>query len=40
MDCPICKDGVIVHIKNDTEDFYGCGECGNVWENVNDIKIL
>jgi uncharacterized Zn finger protein len=38
MDCPICKDGIIVHIKNETEDFYGCGECGNVWKNITDIK--
>ena len=36
--CPICKDGIIEHIKNEIEDFYGCGECGNVWETFDSIK--
>ena len=38
--CPVCKDGIIEHIKDETEDFYGCGECGNVWETIDSIKSL
>ena len=29
--CPICRDGIVSYIDDDTEKFWGCGECGNVW---------
>ena len=29
--CPICSDGIVSCIDNETEKFWGCGECGNVW---------
>jgi uncharacterized Zn finger protein len=38
IQCPICKDGLISFIKNETEEFYGCGECGNIWKNKNEIN--
>ena len=31
IECPICKEGIISYIDDDTEQFWGCGECGNVW---------
>ena len=36
--CPICKDWTISYIKDETEEFYGCGECGNIWKNIDEIK--
>ena len=36
--CPKCKEGIITHIMNETENFFGCGECGNIWKDINEIK--
>jgi len=35
--CPICKDGIISFIDNEEEKFWGCGNCGNVWQSRNDL---
>lgn len=31
IECPICHEGVIAYVENGDENFWGCGECGNVW---------
>ena len=30
--------GIVCHVFNDTEDFYGCGECGNIWATLPDFQ--
>ena len=31
IQCPICKGGIVSYIDDVDEQFWGCGECGNVW---------
>ena len=40
--CPICNDeiGVVCYVKDETEEFYGCGECGNIWKSKSEIENL
>ena len=38
INCPICKDGIVSYINDGKEKFWGCGECGNVWYKIEDIK--
>jgi|GEM_PF-1202582 len=37
--CPICNNanGVVVHISGGNEELWGCGECGNVWQNEEEL---
>ena len=34
---PNC-DGIVCHVFNETEDFYGCGECGEIWATLDDFQ--
>lgn len=31
IDCPLCSEGIVSFVEDETETFWGCGECGNVW---------
>jgi len=37
--CPECRDDgcIVVHIQDESEDFWGCGECGNVWVTEDEL---
>ena len=34
---PDCN-GIVCHVFDDTEDFYGCGECGETWATLHDFQ--
>jgi len=37
--CPECDDDgcIVVHVQDESEDFWGCGECGNVWATEDEL---
>ncbi len=35
--CPICGDGIVSYIDDESEKFWGCGECGNIWNSKEDL---
>jgi uncharacterized C2H2 Zn-finger protein len=35
ISCPVCSAGIVSYI--DEEKFWGCGECGSVWMNRNEL---
>jgi DNA-directed RNA polymerase subunit M/transcription elongation factor TFIIS len=37
IDCPICCSRIVSYVEDDTEKFWGCGECGNVWFSKRDL---
>lgn len=30
--------GIVCHVFNETEDFYGCGECGEIWATLDNFQ--
>lgn len=38
IECPICHDGVVCYIDDKDEQFWGCGECGNIWKTKDDLE--
>ena len=39
IDCPICEEGVVCYGENEVDgSFYGCGECGNIWSNKENLE--
>jgi len=37
INCPVCCDGIVSYVEDETEKFWGCGECGNVWFSKKDL---
>ena len=37
IQCPICKDGIVCYIDDEDKQFWGCGECGNVWFSKSEL---
>ena len=35
--CPICHEGLVCHVANKDGEFWGCGECGNVWYSKSEL---
>lgn len=35
--CPICKDGLVSFVDDGVEKFWGCGECGSIWQRKEEL---